>query len=95
MLYEKYAQELDGNSFQIIDSPEMRVVPVSVAKQKLQLLEASIKQKMADRISAEAENTQFHYQAEIDENGVANIVGDAVEGSVVSLQKVIEILQSI
>lgn len=95
MLHEKYAKELEGSSFPLTDSPEMRVVPVVVASQKLQLLEASLKQKIADRITAEAANTRFSYQAEIDENGVANIVGSAVEGSVVSLQQVIDILHTI
>lgn len=95
MLHEKYSKELDDNSFPLIDNGDIRVVPTVVAKQKLQLLEASIKQKIADRITSEAANQQFVYQAEIDDNGVANIVGEAKEGSVVSLQKIIEILHTI
>ena len=95
MLHEKYAKEIENSSFQLIDSPELRVVSLTVAVQKLQLLEASLKQKIADRIMNEAQNTQFSYQAEIDDNGVANIVGEAKEGSVVSLQKVLEILHII
>jgi len=95
MLYEKYAKELSDNSMPLLDSGEVLVVPVVVAKQKLQLLEAALKQKLADAITAEAAKAHFEYEVEFGENGVANVVGDAKEGSVVSLPHVLEILHSL
>lgn len=95
MLYEKYAKELLDNSMPLLDSGEVMVVPVVVAKQKLQLLEAALKQKLAGAITAEAAKAHFEYEVELGENGVANVVGDAKEGSVVSLPHVLEILHSL
>ena len=79
----------------LLDNGEVLVVPVVVAKQKLQLLEAALKQKLADAITAEAAKAHFEYVVEFGENGVANVVGDAKEGSVVSLPHVLEILHNL
>ncbi len=95
MLHEKYAKRLEENSMPLLDSGEVMVVPTVIAKQKLQLLEAELKQRIADAITSEAAKAHFEYEVEIGENGVASIVGDTKEGSVVSLQQVIEILHRI
>lgn len=79
----------------MIDSHDMKVVPVFLAAQKLQLLEAALKQRLADKLSEVAETTQFTYQTEIDENGVATIVGEPKEGSVVSLRDIKQIIDNI
>ena len=94
-LYEKYSRELTENAIPLLDSGDIPAVPVIVAKQKLQLFEASLKQRLADAITKEAEKAHFQYEVEIGENGVANVVGDTKEGSVVSLQHILEILHTI